>query len=73
MEQSHENSWELLPAEEFAALGMEDLAYVKPKPADGRQLYTIHTADGSEVAVVEGRDLAFATITQNELEPVSVH
>ncbi|NKB50544.1 MAG: DUF1150 family protein [Alphaproteobacteria bacterium] len=73
MEVNIENSWELLPPEEFAALGIEDLAYIKPKPSDGRELYAIHTADGSEVAVVEGRDLAFATITQNELEPLSVH
>ena len=73
MEQNQEDIWQLLPPDEFAALGLENLAYVKPKPADGRQLYAIHTADGSEVAVVEGRELAFATITQNELEPLSVH
>ena len=36
-------------------------------------MYAIHTADGNEVAVVDGRELAFATISQNELEPVSVH
>ncbi len=73
MEQNHMNIWQLLPADEFAALGLENLAYVKPKQADGRQMYAIHTADGSEVAVVAGRELAFATITQNELEPLSVH
>lgn len=73
MEQNQENLWQLLPPEEFAALGVKDLAYVKPKPSDGRQLFSIHTADGSEVAVVEGRELAFATIEQNELEPLSVH
>jgi len=73
MELNQDNVWELLPPEEFAALGLENLAYVKPKAADGRQLFTIHTADGSEVAVVEGRELAFATIAQNELEPLSVH
>ncbi|MFT5181481.1 MAG: hypothetical protein ACI8S3_001365 [Alphaproteobacteria bacterium] len=73
MEQYQGDIWELLPPDEFAALGVEDLAYVKPKKSDGRQMYSIHTADGSEVAVVEGRELAFATITQNELEPLSVH
>ncbi|MDH3737659.1 MAG: DUF1150 domain-containing protein [Alphaproteobacteria bacterium] len=73
MEQNQENSWVLLPPDEFAALGIEDLAYVKPKPAGGRELYAIHTADGSEVAVVEGRELAFATVAQNELKPLSVH
>lgn len=73
MEQNHGEIWELLPPDEFAALGVEDLAYVKPKPSEGRQLYSIHAADGSEVAIVEGRELAFATIMQNELEPLSVH
>ena len=73
MELNQENIWELLPPDEFAALGIADLAYVKPKQAGGRELYAIHTADGGEVAVVEGRELAFATIARNELEPLSVH
>jgi|TARA_B110000263_G_scaffold150340_1_gene130471 hypothetical protein len=65
--------WEELPPEEFAELGLEELAYVKAKPVKGTKMYAIHTADGNEVAVVDGRELAFATISQNELEPVSVH
>jgi len=73
MEQNQGNFWQLLPADQFADLWLEDLAYVKPKQVGERKLYAIHTADGSEVAVVEGRDLAFATVTQNDLEPLSVH
>ena len=73
MEHNQSNIWQLLPPDQFAELWLEDLAYVKPKQVDGRQLYAIHTADGSEVAVVEGRELAFATITQNDLEPLIVH
>jgi hypothetical protein len=73
MEHNQTNIWQLLPADQFAALGVEDMAYVKPKQVGERKLYAIHTADGSEVAVVEGHDLAFATITQNDLEPLSVH
>jgi hypothetical protein len=73
MEHNQGNIWQLLPPEQFAALGLEDMAYVKPKQAGERKLYSIHTADGSEVAVVEGRELAFATITQTDLEPLSVH
>ena len=72
MEPNQADTWELLSPDEFAALGIEDLAYVKPKQGGG-ELYAIHTADGSEVAVVEGRELAFATVTQNELKPLSVH
>jgi len=73
MEHNQTNIWQMLPPEQFAALGMDNLAYVKPKQVGERKLYAIHTADGSEVAVVEGRELAFATITQNDLEPLSVH
>lgn len=73
MEQNQGNFWQLLPADQFADLWLEDLAYVKPKKVGERKLFAIHTADGSEVAVVEGRELAFATVTQNDLEPLSVH
>jgi len=73
MEHNHGNVWQPLPPEKFALLGVEDIAYVKPKRVGERQLYAIHTADGSEVAVVGERDLAFATVIQNDLEPLSVH
>ncbi len=73
MDHNQSNVWQELPPEQFAALWLGDLAYVKPKRVKGRQVYAIHTADGSEIAVVEGRELAFATITQNDLEPLSVH
>ena len=68
-----EFNWEELPPEEFAELGLEELAYFKAKPVKGNKMYAIHTGDGNEVAVVNGRELAFATIFQNELEPGSVH
>ncbi len=73
MEQNQGNIWQQLPPDQFADLWLEDLAYVKPKRVGEQKLYAIHTADGSEVAVVEGRKLAFATVTQNDLEPLSVH
>ena len=73
MEPNQENIWQLLPPDQFADLWLEDLAYVKPKQVGERRLYAIHTADGSEVAVVDGLALAFATVTQNDLEPLSVH
>ena len=63
-----------MSAREFALLGMEALAYVKPKQGDDDAVYfAIHTADGNEVAVVADRDVALATVLQNDLIPVSVH
>ncbi|MHA1564768.1 MAG: DUF1150 family protein [Alphaproteobacteria bacterium] len=63
-----------MSAREFALLGLEALAYVKPKKGtDASQSFSIHTADGMEVAVVADRELALATVLQNDLIPVSVH
>ena len=67
-------AWLSLSAKEFAALGLHDVAYVKPKAQEnGRVRYAIHTADGAEVAVVAGREVALATVRQNDMEPLSVH
>ena len=74
MQTPETNTWQTMPAEEFAALGMQNLAYIKAKAPEGdRVRYAIHTADGAEVAVVAGREVAFATVRQNDLEPLSVH
>ena len=58
---------------DFAALGMSDLAFVKPVVLEGNDAYAIHAADGTQMAVVKGRELAFATIRQHDLEAVDVH
>lgn len=36
-------------------------------------LYAVHAPDGSRLAVVEGRQLAFALARQNDFAPVTVH
>lgn len=59
---------------DFAAFGLSDVAYVKlVKTEDGELAFAIHAADGRPVAVMADRDVAFAAIRQNDLEPVSVH
>jgi len=62
-----------LSPEALASLGMPDLAYVKRIEIEGDSAYAVHAADGSPLAVLANRDLAFAAARQNELEPVSVH
>lgn len=67
-------AWQEMSSSEFAALGIHDVAYVKPKALEnGRTRYAIHTADGAEVAVVSGFKLAQVTVRQNEMEPLSLH
>jgi len=58
---------------EFALLGMSDMAYVKRVVVSDEVRYAIHGADGTQLAVVSNEDVAYATIRQNDLEPVSVH
>jgi hypothetical protein len=62
-----------MSAHELALLGMQDLAYIKQVVIDGASGYTVHAADGTQIAVIADRDVAFATVRQHNLEPVSVH
>ena len=58
---------------DLALLGMQDIAYVKPVIVDGNSGFAVHAADGTQMALIANRDLAFAVVRQNEMEPVSVH
>jgi hypothetical protein len=58
---------------DLAALGLQEVAYVKPVSVEGNTAYAVHAADGTEIAVMADRDIAFAAIRQNDLRPVSVH
>ncbi|GAB4168863.1 MAG: hypothetical protein OHK0024_04290 [Thalassobaculales bacterium] len=73
----HNNSQNLGPRvmsrQDFAALGLNGVAYVKPVQVQGVTAYAIHTANGEQALVVASRELAFATIRQNDLEPLSAH
>jgi len=62
-----------LSAQELGLLGMNDVAYVKPIVDNGTLSFAVHAADGTRIAVITNRDLAFAVVRQNDMEPVSVH
>ena len=62
-----------LSSKDFAAYGVDLVAYVKPIVVDGAPSYAIHAADGTQLTVVAGRAAAFATVRRHEMEPVSVH
>lgn len=57
----------------FAALGNGQLAYVRPTTHEDEPAFAVCSADGQQLALVASRDLAFALIRQNDMEPVSVH
>lgn len=62
-----------LSAQDFLMLGINDIAYVKKGREDDREVFVIHSADGAEITSLEDHDIAFATVRQNGLEPLSVH
>ena len=62
-----------LSALELGLLGKDDVAYVKRVIVDGGERYAVHAADGTQIAVLASRELAFIVIRQNDMEPASVH
>lgn len=62
-----------ISVEALAALGTEEIAYVKPDRVDGQIVYFVFSASGEQLGGFAGRDVAFAACRQHELEPVSVH
>jgi hypothetical protein len=62
-----------LSARELALFGMQDLAYVKQVIVNDVTGYAVHAADGTQIAVLPDREIAFATVRTHDLEPLSVH
>ncbi len=62
-----------LTPQDLKALGMEQIAYVKPIEAEGGIAFAVHAADGTQVAVLKDREMAVAAIRHHELEALSVH
>ena len=58
---------------EFARLGIEQIAYVKRVVVNGVVGYSVHAADGEQIALLPSRELATATLTQHDIEALSVH
>ena len=62
-----------MSAHDLAAFGVQDLAFIKPVSVNDEVGYAIHAADGTQMALVGDRDVAFAAVRLLGLEPVSVH
>jgi hypothetical protein len=72
--QPNETALNPLSVTDFEMLGVDHVAYVK-KVSDGTSpKFAIYAANGAEIALMEtDREVAFAAIRQNDMEPVSVH
>lgn len=62
-----------LSPQDFATFGVDHVAYVKPVTVEGAAAFAIHAADGTPLTVLPARDVAYATVRQNDMEPLSVH
>lgn len=62
-----------ISSDEFAVLGIQDIAYIKAVVVNGVVSWAIHAADGTEIALLPSREVAAATLAQHDIEPVSVH
>lgn len=77
----------VMSAQEFAYLGGGEIAYIKSVKAkemkklfpqledvpEGLDLYALHAADGTPIALTDTRLAAIANAKENDLELVSVH
>ena len=62
-----------MTADQLGALGVAQIAYVKPVIVNGTAGFAIHAADGTPMALAGDRATAMAAIVQHEMLPLSVH
>lgn len=58
---------------QLAALGLEEIAFVKPVMTETGPAFAIHAADGTPMAIATDPQLAAAAIIQNDMRPSLVH
>lgn len=58
---------------DFARLGAESMAYLRPVVLNGAVAFSIHAADGTQIGAAPSADLAAAAIRQHDMEPALVH
>jgi hypothetical protein len=58
---------------QLAQLGVSQLAYIKQVTVGGEDVFAIHAADGTPMAVAPNRELAWGAILEHEMVPALVH
>lgn len=62
-----------LSAADWAAFGVQQIAYIRPVVVNGVRAMAIHAADGTPIGAAPDARLAAAAIVQHEMEPALVH
>ena len=62
-----------ITTDQLAQLGVSRLAYIKPVTVGGEDVFAIHAADGTPMAVAPNRELAWGAIIEHEMVPTLVN
>lgn len=62
-----------LSLSDLLVFGLNNVAYLKPVTVNGQDVFAIHAADGSQLALVASREIGVAAMVEHDLEPVSLH
>ncbi len=62
-----------LSAADWAAFGLQQMAYIRPVLVNGVRGMAIHAADGTPIGAAPDARLAMAAILQHEMEPMWMH
>ena len=62
-----------ITTDQLAKLGVSRLAYIKPVTVGGEDVFAIHAADGTPMAVAPNRELAWGAIIEHEMVPTLVN
>lgn len=57
----------------FAALGAQQIAYLRPVQVNGQKAVAIFAADGTQIGAAPDVATAAAAVVQHEMAPVMVH
>jgi hypothetical protein len=62
-----------ITTDQLAQLGVSRMAYIKPVTVGGEDVFAIHAADGTPMAVAPNRELAWGAIIEHEMVPALVN
>jgi len=66
-------SLKYLSSNDLLTFGLNAVAYLKPATVDGQEVFAIHAADGSQLALVATREIGIVAMQEHDLEPVSLN
>ena len=62
-----------ISAADWAAFGLQQIAYIRPVLVNGVHAMSIHAADGTPIGAAPDARLAAAAILQHDMEPALLH